>query len=219
MMTWRTVTTAAVVLLLLAGNASAQTTPNNPPSTSPDAAHNSWSFEASAYTYLVPDSEDYVNPNFTADRGWLHLEARYNYEAQKAGSLWVGRNFEVGDKLVLAVTPMVGGVFGDLNGIAPGYNLSLSYGKVELSSQTEYVFDLQDRSGNFFYTWSELTYSPVDWFRAGLVVQRTKAYETELDIQRGLLVGFSYKKIDFTGHVFNFGWTDPTVVLAVAVNF
>jgi hypothetical protein len=182
---------------------------------------NPWSFNASAYTYLVPDSQNYVNPNFTADRGWFHLEARYNYEAIKAGSLWVGYNFQVGSKLALvfAVTPMVGAVFGDLNGIAPGYNLSLSYWKVELSSQSEYVFDAQDRSGNFLYTWSELTYSPVDWFRTGLVVQRTKAYQTELDIQRGLRAGFSYKKVDFTGHVFNFGWTDPTVVLAVAVNF
>jgi hypothetical protein len=59
----------------------------------------------------------------------------------------------------------------------------------------------------------------VDWFRTGLVVQRTKAYETEFDVQRGLLAGFSYKKIDFTAYVFNFGWTDPTVVLAVGVNF
>jgi hypothetical protein len=219
MMTRRTLTILAAALVLLAGDTSGQTTTSSPPSPSPDAAQSAWSFNASAYTYLVPDSENYVNPNFTADRGRLHLEARYNYEAQKAGSLWVGRNFEVGDKLVLAVTPMVGGVFGDLNGIAPGYNLSLSYCKVELSSQTEYVFDLQDRSGNFFYTWSELTYSPVEWFRAGLVVQRTKAYETEFDIQRGLLAGFSYKKLDFTAHAFNFGWTDPTVVLAVAVNF
>ena len=160
-----------------------------------------------------------MNPNFTADRGWFHLEGRYNYEAFKAGSLWVGRNFKAGEKLGLAVTPMVGGVFGDLTGIALGYNLSLSYAKVELSSQCEYVFDTQDRSGNFFYTWSELSYSPLDWFRAGLVVQRTKVYKTDLNIQRGLLAGFSYKKLDFTTYVFNFGWTDPTVVLAVGVNF
>ena len=215
----RALTALSAALVLLAANASGQTTPGTPHGPSPEPTTNPWSFNASAYTYLVPDSENYVNPNFTADRGWLHLEARYNYEAQKAGSLWVGRNFSFGDKLALEVTPMVGGVFGDLNGIAPGYNLSLSYWKVELSSQSEYVFDLEDRSGNFFYTWSELTVSPVDWFRAGLVVQRTKAYETELDIQRGLLAGFSYKKVDFAAHVFNFGWTDPTVVLAVGVNF
>jgi len=216
---WRALTALSAALVLLASNASGQTTPDTPQGPSPEPTTNPWSFNASVYTYFLPDDSNYANPNFTADRGWLHLEARYNYEAQKAGSLWVGRNFSFGDKLAFEVTPMIGGVFGDLNGIAPGYNLSLSYWKVELSSQSEYVFDLENRSGNFFYTWSELTVSPVDWFRTGLVVQRTKAYETELDIQRGLLVGFSYKKIEFTTHVFNFGWTDPTVVLAVGVNF
>ena len=216
---WRTLTAVSAALVFLAANASGQTAPGAPQASSPEPTTNPWAFNANAYTYLLPDDRNYVNLNFTADRSWLHLEARYNYEAQKAGSMWVGRNFSFGDKLTLEVTPMVGGVFGDLNGIAPGYNLSLSYWKVELSSQSEYVFDLEHRSGNFFYTWSELTYSPVDWFRTGLVVQRTKAYETELDIQRGLLAGFSYKKVDFTAHVFNLGWTDPTVVLAVGVNF
>jgi hypothetical protein len=78
---------------------------------------------------------------------------------------------------------------------------------------------MRDRSGSFFYTWSELSYSLLDWFRAGIVVQRTKAYETDLDIQRGVLAGVSYKKFDFTTYVLNFGWTDPTVVVAVGVNF
>jgi hypothetical protein len=209
----------AVGLVLLSGNMFGQATTTTPPNPSEDMATKSWSFTASVYGYLLPDSGNYVNPNFTADHGWLHLEARYNYEAQKSGSLWIGRNFKVGDKLALEVAPMVGGVFGDLTGIAPGYSLSLSYWKLELSSQSEYVIDTADRSGNFFYTWSEFNYSPVEWFRAGYVVQRTKAYHTDLDIQRGVLAGFSYRKIDFTAYVFNFGWTDPTVVLAAAVNF
>lgn len=215
----RSLWAVAVVLALLSGNLFGQTSTTSPPNPSADSAANSWSFTASVYGYLLPDSQNNVNPNFTADRGGLHFEARYNYEARKTGSLWVGHNFKVGEKLALEVTPMVGGVFGDLNGIAPGCNLSLSYWKVELSSQSEYVFDLQNRSGNFFYTWSELSYSPVEWFRTGLVVQRTKAYQSDLDIQRGLLAGFSYKNVDFTTYVLNFGWTDPTVVLAVAVNF
>jgi hypothetical protein len=219
MMAVRTLVAMAAALLLMTGTITGQTAGSTPPEPSPDAAANSWSFTASAYTFLVPDSENYVNPNFTADRGGLHLEARYNYEAQRAGSLWVGHNFKAGDKLELTVTPMVGGVVGNLAGVAPGCNWSLSYWKLELSSQNEYVFDLRDKSGNFLYTWSELSYSPLEWFRTGLVVQRTKAYKTDFDIQRGLLAGVSYKKIDFATYVFNFGWTDPTVVLAVSVNF
>ena len=167
----------------------------------------------------VPESRDYVNPNFTADRGSLHLEARYNYEALETGSVWVGYNFTTGDNLVFEFAPMLGGIFGNLTGVAPGYNLSLTYKRFSLSSQSEFVFDTGDSSGNFFYTWSELTYSPWEWLRAGLVVQRTKAYKSELDIQRGFLVGVSYKRVDLTTYVFNLGWTDPTIVLAAGFNF
>jgi hypothetical protein len=51
------------------------------------------------------------------------------------------------------------------------------------------------------------------------VAQRTKAYHTSLDTQRGFLVGISHKKLDFTTYVFNAGWTTPTVVLEAAVKF
>jgi hypothetical protein len=180
---------------------------------------NAWSSSAYAYFYLVPDSRDYVNPTITADNNWLHLEARYNYEALDTGSLWVGYNFSFGQSLELDVTPMLGGVFGDLTGVAPGYTLSLSWRGLSLSTQGEYVFDIGNNAGSFFYTWSELSYSPVDWFRAGLAIQRTKLYHTDLDIQRGFLVGFTYKKVDFTTYVFNLGWTDPTLVFAVGVQF
>jgi hypothetical protein len=207
-----------VAALIMTGAAMGQVT--NDVSQLPEApSTNSWSFSGYLFGYVVPDSRDYVNPNFTADREWLHLEARYNYEALETGSLWVGHNFSVGEKLVFEFAPMLGGVFGDLTGVAPGYNLSLSYKRLSLSSQGEYVFDTGDSSGNFFYTWSELSYSPLDWLRAGLAVQRTKAYRSDLEIQRGFLVGASYKKIDFTTYVFNLGWTDPTVVLAMGVNF
>jgi hypothetical protein len=201
-------------------NAPAITTVTNTVADHPsESSTDQWSFSASVIGYLVPHSRDYVNPNFTADRGWLHLEARYNYEALESGSLWVGDNFSLGDKLVLDFTPMVGGVFGDLIGVAPGWNLSLSYKRFTLASQNEYVFDTRDSSGNFFYTWSELSYSPWDWLRVGLVAQRTKAYQSSLDIQRGFLVGVTYKKVDLTAYVFNLGWTDPTLVLAVGLNF
>jgi hypothetical protein len=216
-----------LVLLFVAERALAQatttaavsTTTNSTPPLTKESDDKSWAFSASAYTYLVSDSREYVQPSFMADRDWLHLEARYNYEALESGSAWVGYNFSVGDKLRFEATPMLGGVVGDTTGIAPGYRFSLAWWKLELSSEGEFVFDTRDSDGNFFYNWSELCCYPVDWFRFGLAIQRTKAYQTDLDIQRGFLVGFSYKKVDFTTYVFNWGWTDPTVVLAVGVEF
>jgi len=184
-----------------------------------DAPGKTWSFSASAYTYVVPDSRDYVQPTFIADRQGLHLEARYNYEDLDTGSAWVGFNFHVGEKLSLDFTPMLGGVFGNTTGIAPGYRGTLSWWKLALYSEGEYVFDTGDRSASFFYNWTELYLSPVEGFRFGLVVQRTRAYESDRDVQGGFLFGFSYKPVDLTAYVFNPDKDKPTVVVAAGVNF
>jgi len=208
------------VAVLLVAEAWSQTTggPAAPPDTA-EVDANRWSFAAAAYGYLVPDDQSYFSPTFRADHEWLHLEARYNYEDRQTGSLWVGYNLSFGDKLVFEATPMLGAILGNTTGIAPGYELSLTYRKIALYSEGEFVFDTKNDAGNYFYSWNELTYSPTDWFRAGLVSQRTRAYHTSLDVQRGLLAGFSYKKVDFTTYVFNAGWTDPTVVLALGFKF
>ena len=182
-------------------------------------AMNRWSFSASAYTYFVYGEQDYVQPTLTADHGWLHLEARYNYEALDTSSAWVGYNFSGGGKLAWELTPMMGGVFGDIDGIAPGYKGSLSWWKLELYSEGEYVYDTNVRSDSFFYNWSELTLSPVDWFRFGMVTQRTRAYQSDVEIQRGFLVGLAYKKTSLTTYVFNPDESHPTVVLAVTLIF
>ena len=183
------------------------------------ASPNRWEFSVAALTYIVPDETNYVSPYVRADRNWLHLEARYNYEAQRTGSAWIGYNLSAGKNVVFDFTPMIGGVFGRTQGVAPGFLMSLVYKKLDLSSENEYVFDAEDSADNFFYAWSELGYSPVSWLRVGLVGQRTRAYETPLDFQRGLFAGVSYKRLSFTTYVFNLGWTDPTTVFAVSFEF
>ena len=217
----------AAALVLCAGPAPGQPTPTDvPPATAVSApapaageADKAWSFSASLYGYLLPESTDYLQPTVTADRGWLHLEARYNYEGPRTGSFWVGYNFSVGKDVTLDFTPMLGGVFGDMTGIAPGYTADLRWWKLELYSQGEYVVDTRSSSDSFFYTWSELTMAPAEWFKFGLVVQRTKLYQTDLDIQRGVLVGFSYKKANFTAYVFNPDESKPVFVLALGLGF
>ncbi|HEU4386211.1 MAG TPA: hypothetical protein VFV34_00340 [Blastocatellia bacterium] len=209
----------AITFALLGARTPGQTSESNQPNPSTQTAKKEWAFSASAYTYLVPHAHVYVNPNFTADRGKLHLEARYNYESQETGSLWVGYNFSRGENLVFEVTPMLGGVFGELNGVAPGYLCSLTYKKLDFSSQGEYVITPGHREDSFFYTWSELGYSPLPWFRAGVVAQRTKAYETPLEVERGVLAGFTYKKASFVMYVFDLEKSEKPVVAAVVFNF
>lgn len=178
-----------------------------------------WSSYFNVAGYLVPHDRSYASPAFSADHRHLHLGARYNYEDKETGSVWVGYNFIAGDKFALEVTPMFGGVLGNTAGVAPGYKASLGWRRLELSTEAEYVFNVKDHSGSFFYSWMEFSYSPRQWWRAGVAAQRTKAYHTALDIQRGVLLGVSGKRLDFTTYIFNAGWTDPTVVLSLGLTF
>jgi hypothetical protein len=209
----------AIVLLLAGRSALAESTM---PATSPDLPEapeeKAWSFSLSAYTYIVPHDTDYVQPTLRADHDWLHLEARYNYEDRDTASVWLGYNWSFGKEVTLDLTGMVGGVFGNTHGVGPGYELTLAWKKLQLYSEAEYIFDCDDESASFLYTWSELTWSFTDWLRAGIVVERTKAYETDFDIQRGFIVGLTYKHLDFTCSLLNPD-NDPIVVLGVAYEF
>jgi hypothetical protein len=193
-------------------------TSNSPPALDHETATNTWSFSASVLGYFVHESRDYAQPTLTADRGLLHLEARYNYEALETGSAWFGCNFGAGEKLAWELTPMLGGVFGDKTGIAPGYKGSLSWWKLELYSEGEYFLEIGHSCGNFFYNWSELTISPFDWFRFGLVTQRTRAYQTDREMQRGLLFGVTCHHVDLATYLFNLDETHPTIVLGIRLS-
>jgi hypothetical protein len=207
---------AALSILLTASAALAQTTESAPPDEK--TAEKAWAFSLSAYTYIVPNDREYVQPTFRADRDWFHLEARYNYEDRDPASVWLGYNWSIGETVTFDFTAMLGGVFGNTRGVAPGYEFTLAWHGLQLYSEAEFVIDTDDSADSFFYTWTELTYAPVEWFRFGVVIQRTKLYDTDFDIQRGFLVGLTWKDLDFTAAVLNPD-EDPIFVLGVAYTF
>ena len=177
-----------------------------------------WEFEASIYNYFLPEESDFLVSAFAADRGWLHLEARFNSEALDTGSVWLGYNFAGGDTVTWDFTPMLGAAFGDTNGIAPGYKGSVGWKKLEFYSEGAFVF-ARESADSYLYNWSELTFAPVEAFRFGLVTERTRVYQTERNIQRGLLVGGSFKRLDVTGYFFNLDDDGSTIVLAITLAF
>lgn len=184
-----------------------------------DAGSRDWEIALSGALYLLPDDDDFVQPTLRADRGRLHLEARYNYEDRGSASFFVGASFEWGSKVTLALTPMIGGLVGSTDGIVPGLEADLSIGPVEAYAEAEYVFDLGDSDSSYFYMWSELSVRPADWLRAGLVTQRTRVYQSEREIQRGLLVGVTVGRVDATAYFFNPGADDHFTVVSLGVSF
>jgi hypothetical protein len=178
-----------------------------------------WSASATAYQYLLPDDADFLLPLVTADRGALHLEGRYNYEEHQTASLWAGWTFSLERGFTLDLTPMAGAVFGHTNGVAPGVESDMTVGPVNWYAEAEQVFDLDDSANNFLYLWSELSVSPREWFRAGLVGQRLRTHETGLEVERGLLIGVSHAALDATLYAFNLGTDARFTVISLGVHF
>jgi len=207
----------AAILALAAGSLHAQEEPA--PAAPETEQAPAWEFGASVYGYFPPEDTDYGQPTVTADREALHLEARYNYEGHETGSAWFGYNFSGGETVTWELTPMVGGVFGDTAGVAPGYKGSLSWKKLEFYSEGEYVFDTGGSSDSFLYNWTELTLAPVEWFRFGLITQRTRVYKTDRDIQRGVLAGVSFRHLTVTAYAMNPDEQKPNFIFAVGVTF
>jgi hypothetical protein len=176
-----------------------------------------WEFSAEADLYFT-DPFIFL-PIFSANREKLHLEARYNYEDLKTFSGWIGYNFYGGEEFEYFVTPMVGGVVGTTDGIAAGLEFTFSYVGFELYSESEYLFDLESSENNFFYSWTDLTYSPLDWLWFGISGQRTKLYETEVEIERGLILGASFRNFEITGYFYNAFTDDAFFMLALATEF
>jgi hypothetical protein len=206
----------AALAILTASAADGQEAAPPPPAAASQA---SWEFGLAGTAYLLPDEEDFLQPTFRADRGWLHLETRHNYEDLDSVSFFAGANFAFGDEVELTLTPMIGGLAGSTEGIIPALEADFTAGLFEAYAEAEYVFDLEDSSSNFFYMWSELSLWPKEWLRAGVVTQRTRVYQTERDIQRGLLLGLSYKGVDGTVYFFNPGADDHFTVLSLGVSF
>jgi hypothetical protein len=162
-----------------------------------------WVYSVTASYYSFRNQDDFMFAVATAERGPLHLEARYNYEAQDSGSLFAGWKFSGGEKLTYELTPILGAVFGSKEGIAPGFEAAVAYGIVDFYTETEYVRDTEVKEDSFTYSWNELGFSPLEWLRFGLAGQRTMVYQSDRDIQRGLFAQVTYRKATLGLYVFN----------------
>jgi hypothetical protein len=174
-----------------------------------------WAFGLSALYVDPPDDDGYTTTIVYADRGPLHLEARYNYEDRDTASLFVGWTFEVGEELHAALTPMLGGVFGDTRGVAPGLLVDADWRKLNFYTEAEYLFDTDDSDDNFFYSWSTLMWQFNDAFAAGIVTERTQLVDTGRDLQRGIALRVTPGPVGFSLYAYNPGSDDDYYTLSV----
>ncbi len=176
-----------------------------------------WEFALTAYPTVVQGADDnYTSAIGTADRGPLHLEARYSYEAVGARSAFVGWNFSGGETLTWEITPLLGGVWGPLQAFVPGVELSLGYGRFEFYLEGEFV---DDGDEPYTYAWSQLGYSALDWLQIGIAAQRTRIFGDDREIQRGPFAQASWDRFSLGGFWFNPGADDQVFIGSIGVAF
>jgi len=177
-----------------------------------------WNIEASTLLYIVPD-DVYLLPIVKANKGKLHFEGRYNYEDFNTLSVFFGYNISGGKKLQYTITPMLGYAVGNTDGVAPGLEIDMSLGKFSFYSENEYLFELSDKNDSYFYSWSELSFAPKDWFWLGVSWQRLKPYQSDRELEKGFTAGFAFKNVELSGYYFNPGADGQFGVVSLAVNF
>jgi hypothetical protein len=145
------------------------------------ATASGWNHSIGISSYIFSD-DFFVLPVYQVNKDWLHLKARYHYEDENTFSAWFGYNFSGGENFEYTITPMIGGIVGNTDGLAPGLELDFLFYGFEFYSESEYVFDFDGKEDYFYYNWTDFTYSPLDWLWFGISIQRTRLYETDLEI-------------------------------------
>jgi len=179
----------------------------------------SWEFALTAFPTDVRGGDNYTSGIGVADRGPLHLEARYNYESVGARSAFVGWTFSGGDTITWEITPLLGGAWGSVNAFVPAVEASVGWRGFDFYIEAEYVRDNHEHSDSYYYAWSELGYRPAEWLRFGLAAQRTRAYGGDRDIQRGPFAQLTWRRVTLGGFWFNPGSKDQVFVASLGVAF
>lgn len=184
----------------------------------PDAAPGT-SFSLTGSYYAMRDEPDFGVYVAALQRGSLRFEARHNYEAKSATSAFAGYQWSGGEGVAWSVTPMLGGLFGSARGVVPAVEASVSWRKVDLYVEAEYVHDLDDSSASYFYAWTELGWRPVESIRIGLVGQRTRIVANDRDFQRGVFGQVMLGKATIGLYAFNPESGSRYVILSLGLAF
>lgn len=156
---------------------------------------------------------------FKTARNW-YAEARYNYEDIETFSLYLGKSFTGDNNLSYTFTPLIGAAIGRFRGVSTGLNVDLEYGKFFFSAQSQYSMATDKGKGNedFFYSWSEAGYQPLDWFYAGATFQQTfTAYEKLLE--PGVFFGFSFGRYSIPVYAFDLLNNQRYFIIGITVSW
>jgi hypothetical protein len=184
------------------------------------AGEPAWEFSITGYWNKAKDEDGYASAIAIASRGPLHVEARANYEAIHAQSLFIGWTFEAGDEVKLEARPIAGFVGHALRGTILGFEASVSGRRQwDYYIEVERVQSRTDGTPDYTYAWSELGWRPIEPLRVGIVGQRTRVHGAERDYLGGGFVQLTYGKATLGAYWFNPGSPEQLVTVSLGAAF
>jgi len=181
-------------------------------------AARAWSGGVEAYRYFL-GRDSFLMPIAQADRASLHLEARYQYEALRTASAWVGWNHEIDAHPRFEIVPMAGVLFGRSGGAALGFEATLSLTHFELYDEAEVVLLGGGGEENFLYDWFTAGWHATRWLDLGLTVQRTRTHASGLAVDRGVFVAATRRRITLSVYGLDLTGNAPFAIVALGLEY
>ena len=101
----------------------------------------------------------------------------------------------------------------------PGLEMEIVYRKFDLYSESEYIFDLTGKENNFFYAYSELAIRPINPLRTGITIQRTRLFQSERELQRGIFAEYYFGRFRLGAFYFSPFASDNFWIASASVDF
>lgn len=187
------------------------------------SAQQQWGIECYRYFRASPAYQPIAY--FRSADDW-YGELRYNYEADKTFSLYGGRSISGGNKLRYEFATMLGFSTGTFTGLSLATSAEAEWKNLYFSSQSQYSLDTRRsdslsgklRTGNFFFSWTELGYSLGDHVSAGLALQYTLQREASV-FSPGFAVSAHAGRFHFPLYLFDPFHTRRYYVVGIAYNW
>jgi hypothetical protein len=150
----------------------------------------------------------------------VYAEARWNYEDLNTFTILGGYSFSNDEHAVeWELVPMAGFAMGNFNAFIPAFEMNFTYKKLNLYSESEYAISFDSKSEDYFFMWNEMTYAIKPWFQPGIVVQRTRLFKSQREIDRGFMLNAEIlSKFTLTGYLFD-PFDKDRIFYVIALNY
>ncbi|MDF3078572.1 MAG: hypothetical protein K0S09_2461 [Sphingobacteriaceae bacterium] len=168
------------------------------------------------YVYAYKHEPVTMSPILSFESDKLYFESRYNYEAAKTFSFYMGRTFSKDGKISYSISPMAGALVGTMTGGSLAANVEIAYKQFTLSSQPQYTFSFKNKADAFLYSWNDLFYEMSDFLAVGISAQQNMTVNSRSTVDKGLFLQGTFKNIEIPVYCFNPGSPNANFVFGIS---